>query len=63
MNFCVSIFRKETNFNEVSDSIVAKAIKLLNDRPKKLLEKKNASIFNAATNGGLSGLNRYALRS
>jgi IS30 family transposase len=33
-------FPKETNFNEVSDSAVAKAIKLLNDRPRKLLDFK-----------------------
>ncbi len=33
-------FPKETNFNEVSDSAVAKAIKLLNDRPRKQLDFK-----------------------
>jgi IS30 family transposase len=33
-------FPKETDFNEVSDSAVAKAIKLLNYRPRKLLEFK-----------------------
>jgi IS30 family transposase len=33
-------FPKETNSNEVSDSAVAKAIKLLNDRPRKMLDFK-----------------------
>jgi IS30 family transposase len=30
-------FPKNTNFNEVTDGAVAKAIKMLNDRPRKLL--------------------------
>ena len=33
-------FPKETNFNEVSDAAVAKAIRMLNDRPRKLLDSK-----------------------
>jgi IS30 family transposase len=33
-------FKKKTNFNKVSDSAVAKAIKMLNDRPRKLLAFK-----------------------
>lgn len=33
-------FPKKTNFNEVSDSAVAKAINMLNDRPRKLLASR-----------------------
>jgi IS30 family transposase len=38
-------FPKETNINEVSDSAVAKAVKMLKDRPRKLLDFKPPAYF------------------